>query len=183
MKKALLLSAFLVVALGAFAQEGTMMKGDKPAADGSMMKAEKPAGDGSMMKGDAMMKGDSMMEADAMMDRSAFDVRGLGKQVMAFTSEKDAQMLAKNQTVVYFFAATWCPTCMATHKDVQANFAKLPMGVTLVYVNYDKSADLKKKYGVTSQHTFVVVGPAGEKRKVWNGTTTVADIAKNAKMM
>lgn len=165
MKKALLLLAAVVFSAAAYAQDGSMMKSDKPAEDGAMMKA------------------DPAMKPEPMMDKSAFDVKGLGPQVVAFTSEKDAQMLAKTQTVVYYFAATWCPTCRATHQDVQANFVKLPRDLTLVYVNYDKSADLKKKYGVTSQHTFVVIGQGGEKRKVWNGSMTVADIVKNAKAM
>jgi len=82
--------------------------------------------------------------------------------------------------VVYFFAATWCPDCQATYRDLKANGSKLPANLTVLFVNYDKSADLKKKYGVTTQHTFVVVGPAGEKKKVWTGSMTAADLVKNA---
>lgn len=172
MKKALVLSFLVLFSLSAWAQEGTMMKSEKPAADGAMM------------KGDAMMKAeDSMMKAEGMADSSAFDLRGLGMQVTAFTSEAAAQALAKKSTVVYYFAATWCPDCQATYADLKANYAKIPKDVTLVVVNYDKSADLKKKYGITMQHTFVVLGGMGEKKKVWAGSSTVAEIVKNAKSM
>jgi thiol-disulfide isomerase/thioredoxin len=155
MKKAFLIPVLLVLTLGAFAQDGSMMKSTKPAADASGMKA---------------------------VDSSAYAVDGLGPQVKPFTTEKDAWALAKTQTVVYFFAATWCPDCQATYRDIQAHFAQIPSSVTVLFVNYDKSADLKKKYAVTSQHTFVVVGPAGEKKQVWNGSTTVADLVKTAMM-
>lgn len=187
MKNAFLISVLLAGAAFAWAEDNTMMKSDKPAAGASMMKA-----DDSMAKSsDSMMKSsDTMMVSDAdkkmamdPMDSTAYNLKGLGKQVVAFTTEKDAMMLAKSQTVVYFFAATWCPDCQATYKDIKTNASMLPMGVTLVFVNYDKATELKKKYGVTSQHTFVVVGPNGEKKKVWNGASTVADIVKNAKMM
>ena len=174
------LAAFLVIG-GAWAQAdgGSMMKSDKPVpADGTMMKSDKPApADGTMMKA-----ADPAMFADPM-DSSAYNIKPFGKQVVAFTSEMAAQALAKKQTVVYYFAATWCPDCQATYKDFQANFTKIPMNLTVVFVNYDKSSELKKKYGITMQHTFVVVGPMGEKKKVWSGPATVSDIVKNASMM
>ena len=152
-----ILTVFVIY--GVSAQDGTMMKADKPAADGTMMKAE------------------------PMMDRSAYDLKGLGMQVVAFTTEAAAQALAKNSTVVYYFAATWCPTCQAMHADLKKNFDKIPKTVTLIYVNYDKSAELKKKYGVSTQHTFVTLGAMGEKKRVWNGSPTVAEFLKNALMM
>ena len=159
MKKALLVSVILSLTLSVWAQDGTMMKADNLSpADGSMMKAEP-------------------------MDASAYSLKGLGSQVVGFTSEMAAQNLAMKSTVVYYFAATWCPDCQVTYKDLKANFAKLPPNLTLVVVNYDKSSDLKKKYGVTMQHTFVVIGTKGEKKKVWNGPTMVSDLIKNAASM
>ena len=186
MKKALFVFLTISLTLAAWSQD-TMMKSDKPApTDGSMMKADttKAAGDTMMKSTQPMMVSDAdrKMSADPM-DLSAYNLKGLGKQVVAFTTEKDAMMLAKTQTVVYFFAATWCPDCQATYKDLKANFSMLPMGFTLVFVNYDKAKELKTKYGITAQHTFVLVGPAGEKKKVWTGSTTVADLVKNTKMM
>ena len=158
MKKfALAALAALLIAGSAGAQDnGTMMKSSGADNDsGAMMKAVS----------------------------STYDLAGLGKQVVAFTTEAAAQALAKTQTVVYYFAATWCPDCQATYKDLKANFAKIPRNLTIVFVNYDKTPDLKKKYGITMQHTFVVVGPQGEKKKVWSGSTTVAELVKTASKM
>jgi thiol-disulfide isomerase/thioredoxin len=155
---------------------GTMMKSDKPApADGSMMKSDQSMSAKPMMVSDA----DRRMSADPM-DISMYNLKGLGKQVVAFTSEMAAQNLAKTQDVVYYFAATWCPDCQATYKDLKANFAMIPMNVTVVFVNYDKAGDLKMKYGITQQHTFVVIGPKGEKKSVWTGPTMVSDLVKKA---
>ena len=130
-----------------------------------------------------MMKSDRSGPSDGRMmkaDPSVYDLSGLGPQVVAFTTEADAQRLAKTQTVVYFFAATWCPTCQATYKDLQSHVRTIPSNLTLVFVNYDKSFDLKKKYGITVQHSYVVIGPQGEKRKTWSGSMTVADLLRNA---
>jgi thiol-disulfide isomerase/thioredoxin len=168
MKKAFLLIAVLSLSALVYGQD-TMMK---PKTD-TMTKP----GDSMKAPGDAMMKAD-----DSMMDPSAYDLKGLGPNVIAFTSEKDAKDLAKKQTVVYFFAATWCPDCQATYADIKANYMKIPANVTIVFVNYDKSPDLKKKYGVTYQHTFVVIDASGKKKKIWNGTTTVASLVMTATM-
>ena len=175
MKKALLVSVVLALVVSAWAQDNTMMKSDKATpADGTMMKSE------SSMVSDA----DKKMSADPM-DSSAFNLKGLGKQVSAWTTTSDAMKDAKMKdlTVVYFFAATWCPDCQATYQDLKANFAMLPMNFKVVFVNYDKSVELKKKYGITAQHTFLTVGPNGEKKKVWNGGNTVAELIKNASSM
>ncbi|MGL5828035.1 MAG: thioredoxin family protein, partial [Angustibacter sp.] len=82
--------------------------------------------------------------------------------------------------VVYFFHAPWCPTCKATEEDAQAKKANLPAGLTLVKVDYDSATDLKRKYGITAQHTFVKVDKTGGELKKWAGTISVADIAAKA---
>ncbi len=198
MKKTVFLAAVLAAGVTFFAQamgsqepkkdaqQDSMMKSDSTMmkSNDSMMKTDNAMkSDNSMMKSDNAMKSDnSMMKSNSMMvsddarkmsadpmDITAYNVQGLGKQVVPFTTEAAAQMLAKNQTVVYFFAATWCPYCQATYKDIKANFAKIPSNVTLVFVNYDKASDLKTKYGVTMQDTFVVIGADGMKKTAWSG--------------
>ncbi len=79
--------------------------------------------------------------------------------------------------VVLFFHAAWCPDCVRTEKNLEADPASIPAGVTIVNVDYDSSDDLKQKYGVTHQWTFVSVDAAGAKKKIWTGTDTGAAIA------
>jgi len=112
---------------------------------------------------------------------SFYDVSALGPQVLPFTTEQAAQELAKTHTVVYFFTATWCFECQETYRDVQANLKAIPSDFTLIYVNYDQESILKQKYGVTVQHTFVLVGTQGERKKIWVGTIPIVDIVAIAK--
>jgi len=114
---------------------------------------------------------------------SGFDLTGVGPQVQAFTTEKAAMDLAATKTVVYFFAATWCPDCQATYRDLKANFAQLPDSLTVLIVNYDKYPELKTKFGIAMQHTWVKIDSKGEKAKSWAGSMKVADIVKNATSM
>lgn len=45
-------------------------------------------------------------------------------------------------------------------------------GVNLIVVDYDKSDDLKMKYNITYQHTFVQISPKGDVLAQWNGGGT-----------
>lgn len=79
--------------------------------------------------------------------------------------------------VVLFFHADWCPTCQGTEKDLTENAAAIPAGLTIVKVDYDSETDLRQKYGVTTQHTFVHVDESGTELAKWSGSMTGADIA------
>jgi thiol-disulfide isomerase/thioredoxin len=153
---------------------------------GSMMKdSSSSSSDSSMMKSSGAMavsQDERQMSADPM-DITLFNLKGLGPQVIAYTSEKDAWSLAASQKVVYFFAATWCPDCQATYRDIKANYSTIPGNFTIVFVNYDKAKALKAKYGITVQHSFVLIGPDGQAQKSWAGTSAVADIVKTALSM
>lgn len=74
---------------------------------------------------------------------------------------------AKDQKRILFFYASWCPSCRASTKVLIA--ASLPSNVKIFEVDYDNSSDLKKKYGVTRQDTFVQVDQDGNKITEWSG--------------
>ena len=76
---------------------------------------------------------------------------------------------AKGTSRVLFFHATWCPNCKRADADLRANMKKLPAGVTVFKTDYDKEAALKKQYGITAQHTFVLVDGSGKALKKWAG--------------
>lgn len=69
---------------------------------------------------------------------------------------------AKGDTLL-FFHATWCPTCRTLESDILSS--GVPVGVTVIKVDYDTHQDLRQKYGVTVQTTFVKVDRAGEALK------------------
>jgi thioredoxin 1 len=167
MKAFLIIAALLAVsALSAQSSASTMMKSSGSSPDASTMKSDSS----------------TMMKAEASVV-SGYDLAGMAPKVIAYTTEKDAWARAASNTVVYFFAASWCPTCQETYRNIKAGFASLPDNLVIVFVDYDKAKDLKKKYDVTYQHSFVSIGSKGEARKTWSGTTTVADIIKNADAM
>lgn len=73
-----------------------------------------------------------------------------------------------NQKAVIFFHASWCPTCKAASEDFQANIDKIPGDVTILKADYDTETELKKKYGVVMQDTFVQVDSTGKELSKWN---------------
>lgn len=90
----------------------------------------------------------------------------------AYAPEKLA--LASEGDVVLFFKADWCPSCRALDSDITANRDAIPEGVTILDVDYDDEIELKKKYGITTQHTFVQVDAEGNAIKKWTGSPTLA---------
>ncbi len=124
-------------------------------------------------------KSDSGMEP--MAKKSTAPMTDGGRQV-EFTSLSNAQAFAKEGPVVLYFSASWCPTCKAAEKDLKNNAKVLASDVTVVKVNYDTSAELKTKYGVTMQHTFVQIDGNGNKLAIWNGGA-VAKINESVKRM
>jgi thiol-disulfide isomerase/thioredoxin len=193
MKRAILFAAVLVSLSGAAMAQG--MKGSSSDSDNGKMMA--PADKGST---DSMMaKPDSMSNNDMMEDMSYATLKKEGKLAdthvgmqlrmakspgmkVAYENLMSAEKLAAKGPTVLFFAADWCPSCQADLRDINANGAKLG-DVTVVVVDYDKSADLKQKYGITVQDTFVQIGPMGEKIGIWNGGGVDGIVAKVQKTM
>lgn len=138
----------------------------------AMMKKD---GDAMMEKEDAMMKkdGDAMMEKeDAMMKK---DGDAMMEKEGTYASY-DAALVGQNKNTVLFFHAAWCPSCVAADKAISAE--EVPAGLTILKTDFDNSTDLRKKYGVVSQHTFVLVDADGNQIKKWTGGTSSADIVE-----
>ena len=66
----------------------------------------------------------AMMSAQAAEQKSPRFAPSEGKKVI-FSTLEDAQALAAAGPVVLFFAADWCPTCIAALRDINANGGKL----------------------------------------------------------
>lgn len=75
----------------------------------------------------------------------------------------------KTSKIVYFFHAGWCPICNQIEKDIKANPGVIPEGVTLIKTDFDSSVQLRQKYGVNTQYTFVQVNSEGKELKQWPG--------------
>lgn len=70
---------------------------------------------------------------------------------------------------VYFFHAKWCPTCKVADQEFTSRANEIPQDVIVFKTDYDTEKDLKTKYGITYQHTFVYVDSAGNELAKWNG--------------
>ncbi len=79
---------------------------------------------------------------------------------------KNAQ--EKGQTILYFWAV-WCPTCKVLDVDLRARGSELPSDVTILQVNYDTEGELKKRYGITQQHTLVQIDKDENEVHKWIG--------------
>jgi len=86
----------------------------------------------------------------------------------AYSPESVSQVAADNKKAVIFFHAGWCPTCLAAAKDFQENISQVPADVTILKANYDTETELKKKYSVVMQDTFVQVDAEGNQVAMWN---------------
>ncbi len=160
---------------------------------GSAMASESMAMDDSMSDGamtdDAMESDEAMdaMEPDAMSDEAMDDsmsdgamaddamMADHGAWIDQATYEADPATYHAAGDVVLYFSATWCPTC----KETVANLDRdgVPAGLTVVRIDYDDNAALKKKYGITYQHTFVQVDADGNQLATFTGTLTGEAIA------
>ncbi|MBI2630918.1 thioredoxin family protein [Candidatus Nomurabacteria bacterium] len=158
--------AIIIIAGGIYAltniKNDTVMSTDKVARE---------AEDEAMTKEQAMAEQKAMEEKEAMMKAGSYET---------YTQEKLA-LASATHDVVLFFRANWCPTCRAADADIKANLGNIPSSLSILDVNYDNSADLKKKYGVTYQHTFVQVDKDGNLIKKWSGSSTLAALVAEVK--
>ncbi len=86
---------------------------------------------------------------------------------------------ADTGSVVLFFHATWCPSCRVLEKDIDKNSSEIPVDVAVLKLDYDEETELKKKYGVTTQHTLVQVDSEGKLIQKWSGGSSLESVLKN----
>ena len=62
---------------------------------------------------------------------------------------------------VLFFHAAWCPYCREGDAKLSELYATQTFVRSTYKVDYDTATALKKKYGVTQQHTFILINEMG----------------------
>lgn len=124
-----------------------------------------------LKEGESVWQDGSVVKASEMMHSGNY---------IAYAPEQIASA-AVNGKVVLFFHASWCPTCRNLDTDIKAHLKDIPSDLTILDVDYDNSAELKKKYGVTYQHTFVEVDANGTLIKKWSGSPTLAALVAEVK--
>lgn len=178
--------ALFVVALGAWWFSSTQSSSEGMSMQDEKMMMEKkevmPKADDSMMKKDDAMvvkTEDTMMKKDGAMMDTPKESMMMGGQYVTYDASKVA--FAQEGKVVLFFRASWCPTCRALDSDIKANLSMIPKDVLILDVDYDKSAELKKQYGVTYQHTLVQVDAEGKQLAKWSGSAGLKELLMQVK--
>lgn len=111
--------------------------------------------------------GEVIMEKDQETE-TAMEPASDGRYIK-YSKEAVASAIAQGKTVVLFFHASWCPTCIAADKDITQNLSTLPENIVVFKVDYDGNPELKKQYNVTYQHTFVEIDSDMNEVQSWNG--------------
>ncbi len=153
----------------------TMMKKETRDKEVMMMQEKMIAEEA--MKKNTMMQGNSMQKDVMMKDDTVMIQKG---SYVAY-SEAAATQTVKTGKTILFFHASWCPTCRAADADILKNAANIPSGTTILKVDYDSSAEMKKKYGVTTQHTFVQIDSTMNTVATWRSGNTLASIIASSK--
>lgn len=74
----------------------------------------------------------------------------------------------KNHKRIYFFRTNWCFACKIIAAEARANPTLIPENIAVIEVDFDTQAELRSKYDVTSQTTFVQVAADGTKLGQWH---------------
>lgn len=119
-------------------------------------------------------KDDAMTQEDRGAMSKKEDVTVKAGSYESYSGEKIS--MAATDSVVLFFHASWCPSCRALNADIEKNASVIPAGTTILKTDYDKETELKKKYGVTSQHTLVQVDKDGNLIKKWSGGSKLENL-------
>ncbi len=140
-------------------KEQKQMAMEKKTEDEAMMKKEEAA---------AMEKEKMAKEGEVMVKDEAMSKEGSYITLADYNADQSKYADSKK---VYFFHASWCPICQGIDKEIKADMSKIPAGVTFIKTDFDNSTDLRQKYGVTTQYTFVEVDSDGTEINQWSATS------------
>ena len=179
--------ALVVVAGGVYAsmngKDEAMMakeKMEQQAMDDKKMTEEKAMMEKKAMEEKEAMMKDGTTNTESMMKKDETSMMDKGDTMMkvgsyeAYSADKIAR--AETGDVVLFFHASWCPSCRGLNTSIEGNLKSIPEGVTILKTDYDKETELKKKYGVTYQHTLVQVDKDGNMIKKWSGGSSLDNL-------
>lgn len=87
-------------------------------------------------------------------------------QYLEYSQTNLTQALTRGRTII-FFHANWCPYCKAADAELKANPDQIPSDVTILKADYDTEKQLKQRYNITTQDTFVLIDVDGNEVLKW----------------
>ncbi len=162
----------VLVVVGGVYTYSNNQKEDALAEQKAMMEKKQMVNDDLVVNQNNDTSEEKVMEADVAVEKKTEEVMEGGEIMKTGSYEAySADKLARAETgdVVLFFHASWCPSCRGLNTSIEGNLKSIPEGVSILKLDYDKEVELKKKYGVTTQHTLVQVDANGNMIKKWSG--------------
>lgn len=92
-----------------------------------------------------------------------------GSRYVNYSERILEQELESGNKVLLLFYADWCPTCTTLEQDLTENINNLQDAISVVKINFDTETELKQKYVVNYQHTFVQLDSEGNRIHKWVG--------------
>lgn len=160
------------------AETDQKMMNEKMMNEKMIMEKEVMIDTDTMKTGETMDTKDSMTKDTMKTDEKTMTDKAEAMAKMgsyeAYSADKIARAGAGD--VVLFFHASWCPSCRGLDTNIEKNIKSIPAGVSILKVDYDTQPELKKKYGVTYQHTLVQVDKNGNMIKKWSGGSSLDNL-------
>ncbi|HRH93211.1 MAG TPA: fasciclin domain-containing protein [Candidatus Peribacteria bacterium] len=153
-----------------------MANGIKVSSDG---KVTSPDGRTAMMKdGQVLTIDGNLGEAKDGMPKAASSSSASAQAKAAVSGAEygvyTEGVVGNGKTSVLFFHATWCPECKKSDAELAQIYGAGKATLSTYRVDYDTSGPLKQKYGVVTQHTFVVIDGTGKAIKTVIGPSEEA---------
>ena len=91
-------------------------------------------------------------------------------------------IIGNGQTSVLFFHATWCGECKRDDKALTEWYENNEIEISTYKVDYDTATDLKSRYGIVQQNTYVVIDGEGNAVKTvsFPGVDTLRELLTSA---
>lgn len=86
---------------------------------------------------------------------------------------------ANEEFIVLFFHANWCPTCKAFEEKVLSE--EIPENIKILKVDFDTNSELRKKYNILTQTSFILVDNDGNLKKRWVWGQDINDLIEKLK--
>ncbi len=98
--------------------------------------------------------------------------------VPGYFGSYNPEKLNQYEKNVLFFAAEWCPSFHALEKIIKEKEAFIPPNISIMKVDFEDQ-ELKEKYKVVKQQTFIFVDENGKEIKRWKNSKTLEDVIFN----
>ena len=141
--------------------------------------------------GDSMQKNDSVMEKNDTLAGKNDSMMEKPVGYVPFTKAAYEQARLEGKVIFLEFYANWCPICAAQAPELEAAFSELNNpDVAAFRVNYkdsDTDADetgLAREFGITYQHTHIILAPDGtvakRSQEQWSREDIISEVEKVA---